>query len=231
MTSGNLSGQPQIIDNVEAQNTLAEIADLIVYHNRDIANRIDDSVVRCMAGKPRIMRRARGYAPRSFILPRGFEDSPQILACGAELKSTFCLLKGGSALMSQHQGDLEDISTFDDYVKNLDLYQSLYDTSTEIIAADRHPEYVSSKFAENELRDIHPRASLVTLQHHHAHIASCLVENELPIDTQPVLGLALDGLGYGDDETLWGLHQLTTRSATKTNSDVRWRPSNKGAVA
>lgn len=204
MTSGNLSGQPQIIDNMEAQDTLSEIADLIVYHNRDIANRIDDSVVRCMAGKARIMRRARGYAPRSFMMPQGFEASPQILACGAELKSTFCLLKGGSALVSQHQGDLEDISTFDDYVKNLELYQSLYDTSPEIIVADRHPEYVSSKFARNELHIMHREASLITVQHHHAHIASCLIENRLPIDTEPVLGLALDGLGFGDDEALWG---------------------------
>ncbi len=223
MTSGNISGQPQIIDNTEAKDTLSEIADLIVYHNRDIANRIDDSVVRYMAGKVRVMRRARGYAPRSFTMPRGFEASPQILACGAELKSTFCLLKAGSALVSQHQGDLEDISTFDDYVKNLELYQSLYGTSPEVIVADGHPEYVSSKFARNELTAIHGDASLVSVQHHHAHIASCLVENELPINTQTVLGLALDGLGYGDDESLWG-GEFLLANYTRSERVARFKP-------
>lgn len=204
MTSGNLSKQPQIIDNQQAHEQLADIADLILYHNRDIANRIDDSVVRCMAGEPRIMRRARGYAPRSFILPPEFADSPDILACGAELKSTFCLLKNGAAMVSQHQGDLEDISTFDDYVKNLHLYQKLYDVVPQIIVADKHPEYVSSKYAKNELAGEHPNATLVEVQHHHAHIASCLAENKSPLDTPPVLGIALDGLGFGDDNRLWG---------------------------
>lgn len=204
MTSGNLSGQPQIIDNQQAGEHLDGIADLILYHNRDIANRIDDSVVRCMAGEPRLLRRARGFAPRSFILPEGFADSPEILACGAELKATFCLVKKGAAIVSQHQGDLEDISTFDDYVKNLDLYQRLYDVSPRIIVADKHPEYVSTKFAKNELTTAHPQAALTEVQHHHAHIASCLAENKVPLDTGPVLGIALDGLGYGDDDSLWG---------------------------
>ncbi|MFT7526291.1 MAG: hydrogenase maturation protein HypF [Arenicella sp.] len=223
MTSGNLSGQPQIINNREARDKLAGVADLILYHNREIANRIDDSVVRSMAGKVRIIRRARGYAPRSFILPRGFESSPQILACGAELKSTFCLLKNGSALVSQHQGDLEDISTFDDYVKNLKLYQSLFDCSPTIIVADKHPEYVSSKFAENELLAQYNDASLIKVQHHHAHIASCMAENDLSIDTAPVLGLALDGLGFGDDGTLWG-GEFLLANYTSSQRIARLRP-------
>ena len=204
MTSGNLSKQPQIIDNHKAHEQLADIADLILYHNRDIANRIDDSVVRYMAGESRIMRRARGYAPRSFILPPDFAASPDILACGAELKSTFCLLKNGAAMVSQHQGDLEDISTFDDYVKNLHLYQDLYDVAPQIIVVDKHPEYVSSKYAKNELAGEHPDATVVEVQHHHAHIASCLAENKMPLDAPPVLGIALDGLGFGDDNRLWG---------------------------
>lgn len=204
MTSGNLSTQPQIIENRQALEHLADIADLILYHNRDIANRIDDSVVRCMAGQPRLLRRARGYAPRSFILPDGFSNSPEILACGAELKATFCLLKNGAAIVSQHQGDLEDVNTFDDYLKNLDLYQRLYDFSPRIIASDKHPEYVSSKFARNELAAEHPEAAATEVQHHHAHIASCLAENGIPLSADPVLGIALDGLGFGDDGSLWG---------------------------
>ncbi len=216
MTSGNLSKQPQIIDNHKAHEQLADIADLILYHNRDIANRIDDSVVRCMAGEPRIMRRARGFAPRSFVLPPEFAASPEILACGAELKSTFCLLKNGAAMVSQHQGDLEDISTFDDYVKNLHLYQDLYDVVPKIIVADKHPEYVSSKYAKSELTDEHPEASLVEVQHHHAHIASCLAENKIPLDTPPVLGIALDGLGFGDDSRLWGGEFLLADYTTST---------------
>lgn len=216
MTSGNLSKQPQIIDNHKAHEQLADIADLILYHDRDIANRIDDSVVRCMAGESRMMRRARGYAPRSFILPPEFATCPDILACGAELKSTFCLLKNGAAMVSQHQGDLEDISTFDDYVKNLHLYQNLYDVTPEIIVADKHPEYVSSKYAKNELMNEHPSASLVEVQHHHAHIASCLAENKIPLDTPPVLGIALDGLGFGDDNGLWGGEFLLADYTTST---------------
>ncbi len=216
MTSGNLSKQPQIIDNREAQEQLAGIADLILYHDRDIANRIDDSVVRCMAGQPRIMRRARGYAPRSFILPPGFASSPEIVACGAELKATFCLLKNGAAMVSQHQGDLEDISTFDDYVKNLRLYQRLYDVAPDIIVADKHPEYVSSKFAKHELAAEYPAASIIEVQHHHAHIASCLAENSVPLASAPVLGIALDGLGFGDDNSLWGGEFLLADYTTST---------------
>ncbi len=203
MTSGNLSQQPQIIDNQEAIEQLSGIADLILYHDRDIANRIDDSVVRCVVGEARVMRRARGFAPRPFILPEGFERSSDILACGAELKSTFCLVKDGAAMVSQHQGDLEDLNTFDDYVKNLNLYQQLYDLKPKVIAVDQHPEYISSKFANNELIPAN-NAQRIAVQHHHAHIASCLVENQLPLDTPTVLGIALDGLGYGGDDTLWG---------------------------
>ena len=203
MTSGNLSKQPQIIGNQEAIEKLKGIADIVLYHDREIANRIDDSIVRCMAGEARVMRRARGFAPRSFILPKGFEQSSDILACGAELKSTFCLVKDGKAMVSQHQGDLEDLSTFDDYVKNLELYRQLYEVDLKTVAVDLHPEYISSKFATNELIPEH-RSTRVDVQHHHAHIASCLVENDVPLDTPKVLGIALDGLGYGSDNTLWG---------------------------
>lgn len=203
MTSGNLSEEPQIIDNREAREKLPDIADLILYHDRDIVNRIDDSVLRFMAGRPRVLRRARGYAPRSIKLPEGFEKSPQILAYGGELKSTFCLLKNAQAIVSQHQGDLEDLSTFDDYRKNLGLYAQLFRHQPEVLVADMHPEYLSTKLAREEkqkARDL----PLIEVQHHHAHIAACLGENMIPLQHGKVLGIAMDGLGYGADGSLWG---------------------------
>ncbi len=202
MTSGNLSGEPQIIDNQEAIDKLAEIADLIVYHNRDIANRIDDSVVICVSGRARLLRRARGYAPRSIALPPGFESADQILAYGAELKSTFCLIKQGAAILSQHQGDLEDISTMEDYEKNLALYQALFEFTPRYLALDQHPEYLSSKLAKVDA--ITHDLKRFEIQHHHAHIASAMAENQFPLAHKPVLGIAFDGLGYGADNTLWG---------------------------
>jgi len=202
MTSGNVSGEPQIIDNDEALAGLSSIADLIVCHNRMIANRIDDSVVRCVAGKVRVLRRARGYAPRSIRLPSGFEAADGILAYGAELKSTFCLVKQGAAILSQHQGDLEDVSTFDDYEHNLVLYQRLFEFTPRYLAFDQHPEYISSKLAKNDSVDTGMPG--IGIQHHHAHIASVMAENQLAIDHPPVLGVALDGLGFGDDGKLWG---------------------------
>jgi hydrogenase maturation protein HypF len=214
MTSGNVSGEPQIIDNQEAIDKLSSIADLLVLHNREIANRIDDSVVMCVSGRARLLRRARGYAPRSITLPAGFEQADKILAWGAELKSTFCLVKQGAAILSQHQGDLEDISTIDDYEKNLALYQKLFGFSPRVLALDRHPEYLSGKLAKAKaeakatadasLGDAATRLRCVEIQHHHAHIASAMAENGLPLTHRPVLGIAFDGLGFGADNTLWG---------------------------
>jgi hydrogenase maturation protein HypF len=204
MTSGNLSQEPQIIDNDEAIDKLQQIADLIVFHDREIANRMDDSVVRCMAGKPRLLRRARGFAPRSVRLPAGFENCPDLLAFGAELKSTFCLVKAGCAIVSQHQGDLEDLSTFDDYEKNVALYSQLFEHQVAVLAADKHPEYLSTKLAIDSKNRLGEQVKLIQVQHHHAHIASCLAENQIAIDHPKVLGVALDGLGFGEDGTIWG---------------------------
>jgi hydrogenase maturation protein HypF len=202
MTSGNLSGEPQIIDNEEAIEKLSTIADLIVYHDRDIANRIDDSVVRCISGSARIMRRARGYAPASIRLPEGFQGADKILAYGAELKSTFCLIKQGAAILSQHQGDLEDLTTFDDYEKNLTLYKELFQFKPRYLVFDKHPEYLSSKLAKHDADE--QQLTAIGVQHHHAHIASAMAENKAPLSGPAVLGIALDGLGFGDDGTLWG---------------------------
>jgi len=202
MTSGNLSDEPQVISDDDVGERLGGIATYALTHNREIANRIDDSVARVVAGRSRVMRRARGFAPGSIPLPKGFETAPELLAMGGELKSTFCLVKDGAAILSQHQGDLEDARTFDDYRRNLALYERLFDHTPVAMVADLHPEYLSSKLArERAASDALP---LVEVQHHHAHVAACLAENGHPRDAPAVLGIVLDGLGWGGNETLWG---------------------------
>jgi hydrogenase maturation protein HypF len=202
MTSGNLSQEPQVISNAEAQRQLSQIAEIALFHNREIAHRIDDSVVRIMGGQPCLLRRARGYTPSALPLPPGFELAPEVLAYGGELKSTFCLVKDGAAIVSQHQGDLEDLATFEDYQQNLQLYTSLYDHQPQLLACDLHPEYLSTQLAQDQSE--RQNLPLMEIQHHHAHIASCLVDNHVPLSTLPVLGITLDGLGLGADGTLWG---------------------------
>ena len=202
LTSGNTSDEPQCIVDQQARERLNGIADYLLLHDRDIVNRVDDSVLRIVDGAPRCLRRGRGYAPAPLSLPPGFERAPSILALGGELKNTFCLIKDGQAIVSQHQGDLEDAATYRDYRHNLDLYRSLFEHEPETLAADRHPEYLSSKLArEWSAREALP---LIEVQHHHAHIASCLADSDVPLDAPPVLGIALDGLGFGDDGTFWG---------------------------
>jgi hydrogenase maturation protein HypF len=202
MTSGNISDEPQVTSLDRARSGLRGIADAMLMHNREIANRIDDSVVRIVAGKPSLIRRARGYAPSAVSLPSGFDGAPDLLAFGGELKATFCVLKDGAAILSQHQGDLEDVSTFEDYQKNLQLYSKIYDHRPRMLVADMHPEYLSAKLAKQRSSD--DKLPLLEVQHHHAHVASCMVENGISLNAPPVLGIAIDGLGFGGDGTIWG---------------------------
>jgi hydrogenase maturation protein HypF len=202
MTSGNLSDEPQVTSDDEARERLGGIATYALMHGREIANRLDDSVARVVGGRVHLMRRARGYAPEPIALPKGFEAAPELLAMGGELKSTFCLVKDGAAILSQHQGDLEDARTFDDYCKNLKLYAQLFDHTPAALVADLHPEYLASKLARERARA--EALPLIEIQHHHAHVASCLAENGYPLDAPAVLGIVLDGLGWGGDDTLWG---------------------------
>ncbi|MEH2226147.1 carbamoyltransferase HypF [Nostoc sp.] len=202
LTSGNIADEPQCIDNDEAREKLGTIADYFLFHNREIINRVDDSVVRVLGDKVQTIRRARGYAPASINLPPGFQNVPPILAMGSELKNTFCLLREGEAIVSQHLGDLENAAAFNAYKETLNLYLNLFEHQPEIIAIDKHPEYLSSKLGK-ELANTN-KIKVYPVQHHHAHIAACMAENEIPLDSPPVLGIALDGLGYGDDGTLWG---------------------------
>ncbi|QGU32542.1 carbamoyltransferase HypF [Thermochromatium tepidum] len=202
MTSGNLSDEPQCIDNAEALDRLSGLADALLLHDRDIVNRVDDSVWRVMDGQPRPLRRARGYAPAPLRLPPGFESTPQILALGGELKNSFCLIRDAEAILSQHLGDLEEARTARAYRATLALYGELFQHRAEILAVDRHPDYHSTQlgraWAEREgLR-------LIEVQHHHAHLAAVLADNDWPLDAGPVLGILFDGLGLGEDGTLWG---------------------------
>ena len=195
MTSGNISEEPIAKDNDEAVARLRGIADYFLLHNRDIYARYDDSVY-IVEGAPQAVRRARGYAPYPIFLPF---KSKQILACGAELKNTFCLTKDEHAFLSQHIGDMENEETLDHFENTIELYKKLFRVEPEIVAYDMHPEYLATKYAlqiglEQGLRP-------VPVQHHHAHIVSCLVENRLE---GPVIGVAFDGTGYGTDGTIWG---------------------------
>jgi hydrogenase maturation protein HypF len=202
LTSANISNEPQCINNEDAKDKLSKIADYFLLHNRDIVNRVDDSVVRVIDNKIQTLRRARGYAPAPIILPPGFEKIPPILAMGSELKNTFCLLREGEAILSQHLGDLENAAAFNAYQETLNLYLNLFQHKPEIIAIDKHPEYLSSKLGK-ELATVN-NIKLAEIQHHHAHIAACMAENQISLDTKPILGIAFDGLGYGEDGTLWG---------------------------
>ncbi len=202
LTSGNLSDEPQCIGNGEARGRLAPIADYFLLHDRPIASRVDNSVLRSMAGAPRVLRRARGYAPAPLRLPPGFDTAPPLLAMGGELKSTFCLLRRGEAILSHHIGELENADALADYSRAIEQYLALFAHAPRLIAADLHPEYLSTKLGtERAERDALP---LARVQHHHAHIAACLAENAVPRDAPPVLGIALDGLGFGPDGTIWG---------------------------
>jgi hydrogenase maturation protein HypF len=171
-------------------------------HDREIVNRVDDSVVRLAAGAPRLLRRARGYAPAPVRLPEGLAAAPQILGLGGDLKNAFCLVKGGGAVLSQHIGDLDDVATTADLERTLTLYRDMLEAEPALVVHDLHPGYRSTQIARR-LAEAYG-AGLIAVQHHHAHIASCLAENGWPSDGPAVLGIALDGLGFGEDGTVWG---------------------------
>ncbi len=202
LTSGNMSEEPQCVSNDDARKKLSFIADVLVLHNRDIVNRLDDSVARVINGKPQLLRRARGYAPTPVRLPEGFEKSPGVIAFGGELKNTFCFVQDGQAILSQHLGDLENFAAYSAYGDAMQLFESLFQHSPKVLAVDLHPEYLSTKLGKNRAQK--DELLMVEIQHHHAHIAACIADNQVPLDAPPVLGIALDGLGYGDDGTLWG---------------------------
>ncbi|HCM1927966.1 TPA: carbamoyltransferase HypF [Salmonella enterica subsp. salamae serovar 39:c:e,n,x] len=195
MTSGNLSGRPPAITNEQALDDLHDIADGFLLHNRDIVQRMDDSVVR---DSGEMLRRSRGYVPDAIALPPGFRDVPPILCLGADLKNTFCLVRGEQAVVSQHLGDLSDDGIQAQWREALRLIQSIYDFTPERIVCDAHPGYVSSQWAS----EMCPPTE--TVLHHHAHAAACLAEHGWPLDGGEVIALTVDGIGMGENGALWG---------------------------
>jgi hydrogenase maturation protein HypF len=193
MTSGNISEEPIVTGNREAARRLHRIADAFLFHNRDIHTRVDDSVVRVFEGKERVLRRSRGYAP--FPIALGFPVA-EILACGAELKNTFCLTKEHHAFLSQHIGDLENYETLVFFQETLARMQDLFRVEPKAVAHDLHPMYLSTKLAL-EMKGVEK----VGVQHHHAHVASCMAENGI---VGKVIGVAFDGTGFGTDGKIWG---------------------------
>jgi hydrogenase maturation protein HypF len=200
MTSGNLSGEPQVIGNSEARQKLLGIVDAWVMHDRKIIRRLDDSVERITPHGPMILRRGRGRVPATLPLPDGFADAPQVVAFGGHLKSAICLLKNGQAVLSHHLGDLDDALTWDEFQSADADYAALFDHVPEVFACDLHPGYRSSQHAAARAGG----APIVEVQHHHAHLAACLGENGWPLDAGRVAGIVLDGLGFGGDGTIWG---------------------------
>lgn len=199
-TSANLKEEPILADNRKAQHKLEHLVDAFLFHNRDIYNRSDDSVVRIVGGNPQIIRRSRGYVPSPVDLTF---DASGIIATGAELKSTFTLGMGKQAIVSQHIGDLKSYETYDFYTSTMKRFQELFRHSSHLIVSDLHPDYLSTKlarqFQSRSMTDA--QYSWIQVQHHHAHIASCMAENGLEGE---VIGIALDGTGLGDDGKIWG---------------------------
>jgi hydrogenase maturation protein HypF len=200
LTSGNLTDEPIASADDDAFERLGSIADCFLLHDRAIHIRTDDSVVRSFRGRVFPVRRSRGFAPEPVLLPWDFPRP--LLATGAELKSTFCLAKDRRAFVSHHIGDLENYETYVSFRHGIEHFGRLFDIVPEVVAHDLHPEYLSTKHAHDlaEL-DGKGRIELTGVQHHHAHIASCLADNG---EAGPVIGVAFDGLGFGPDGTIWG---------------------------
>ena len=197
MTSANRSGEPIVYEDAAAQEALAGIADGVLVHNREIVHRVDDSVLRMTAGGRQMIRRSRGFAPMPLALPTAKERA--VLAGGAELKNTFCLTRGAEAFLSEHIGDLTERSVLASFEATIAQYEQFFEVRPEVLAADLHPAYLSGQYmAARAAREGLP---LVRVQHHHAHIAAVLAEHACH---ERVLGVALDGTGYGDDGTAWG---------------------------
>jgi hydrogenase maturation protein HypF len=208
MTSGNLSEEPIATDNDEARERLSNLADAFLMHNRDIHLRCDDSVVRIFDDEQSSIvhrplsiypiRRSRGYSPFPVRLPM---DAPQILAAGSELKNTFCMTHGSYAFLSHHIGDMENYETLRSFEQGVEHFEKLFRVTPQAIAYDLHPNYLATRYAlERAGRENIPA---IGVQHHHAHVAACMAEHGLD-GTRPIIGMAFDGTGYGEDGAIWG---------------------------
>lgn len=210
MTSGNFSHEPLIKDNEDAISQLGRIVDALLLHNRRIQRRLDDSVVQVDdRGTVTMLRRGRGYAPKPVQLPlTQQEHGVAVLAVGAELKNTVCLYKDGRAVLSEHIGDLKDGRTYRHFIDTINHLEQLFEFQPQVIAADMHPQYLCTEYAMKRHRGElagRPPLPVVRVQHHHAHIAACMAEHGR---SEPVIGIAADGVGYGDDGAIWGCEIL-----------------------
>ncbi len=191
-TSGNISDEPIIIDNQLARDTFGAACDAVLTNNRDIFNRTDDSVLKVIRKQPFVFRRARGYVPNPIELEKPCEG---ILAAGAELVNAFCLGKGTQAIMSQYMGDLKNYETYEFFRESIETYKKLFRFTPELIVADLHPDYLATRYAHEQ------GVPVLEIQHHYAHVASCMAEHQL---NEPVIGVSFDGTGLGTDGKIWG---------------------------
>jgi hydrogenase maturation protein HypF len=222
MTSGNWSEEPIIAANREALERLGPLVDAFLLHDRDIFTRVDDSVVFAFDGEERVVRRARGFVPTPIYLG---QSVPEVLACGGELKHTFCLTRDRFAIMSQHIGDLENLEAMEFLIETLENLKVMYRVNPKVIAYDLHPRYLSTQWAETLDGMV-----LVGVQHHHAHIVSCMAEHQLE---GRVIGVAFDGTGYGEDGALWGGEFLVAnRRGFKRVAHLKYLPlpGGEGAI-
>ena len=208
MTSANLSEEPIAIDNDEALARLGQIADAFLLHDREILQRCDDSVMSLVDGAPQLIRRARGFVPLAVPLPGSFgkDGSPPLLAVGGHLKNVFALARGRFVYQSQHLGDLENLTGLDFFRESLAHLLHTFEIEPETVVRDLHPGYLSTSWAK-EWAGKHGQR-LIAVQHHHAHIAACMAEHAIE---GPVIGLSLDGTGYGSDGRIWGGEVLIAR--------------------
>jgi hydrogenase maturation protein HypF len=203
MTSANLSEEPIAIDNEEARARLGAIADAFLMHDREILQRCDDSVMAVVDGAPQLIRRARGFVPLGVELPL---DSPPLLAVGGHLKNVFALARGRHVYQSQHLGDLENLTGLEFFKESLDHLMRTFEIEPETVVHDLHPGYLSTQWAKEWAQE--RGLGLIAVQHHHAHVAGCMAEHSLD---GPVIGLSLDGTGYGTDGRIWGGEVLICR--------------------
>ena len=222
LTSGNVSDEPIAFRDADALERLGPIADLILAHDRPIETRTDDSVVRSTAAGTLMLRRSRGYVPGALGLP-SVPGAPQLLACGAEQKSTFCLARGGRAWVSHHIGDLENYETLISFTAGIEHFQGLFAVEPELVAHDMHPDYLSTKYALEREGVEH-----IAVQHHHAHLAACLAEHG---EAGPAIGAIYDGTGYGPDGTIWGGELLAGGAAGFERAGMLWPARLPGGAA
>ncbi len=223
MTSGNVSDEPIAFDDADALDRLAPIADRFLVHDRPIATRTDDSVVRVVGERPLLMRRSRGYVPASLDLP--FATTRHLLGTGAEQKNAFCVAKDDRAWCSHHIGDVKNFETLTSLRDGVAHFEALFEVSPEVVAHDLHPDYLSTRYAQER-----EGVELIGVQHHHAHFAATLAEHG---ESGPAVGAIYDGTGYGADGTIWGGEILTGGLAQFERAGRIagvWMPGGEGAI-